>query len=62
MHRQDQSERDRRAGPGGRHPATSRHDNARVERTMAALYAEARRRDIPGRSKMNKAALERALG
>jgi hypothetical protein len=33
----------------------------RGERTMAALYAEARRRDIPGRSKMNKALLERVL-
>ena len=27
----------------------------------SALYAEARRRDIPNRSKMNKAQLERAL-
>lgn len=30
--------------------------------TRAALYAEARRRDIPGRSKMTKAELRRALG
>jgi Family of unknown function (DUF6496) len=29
--------------------------------TRAELYAEARRRDIPGRSRMNKAALQRAL-
>lgn len=27
----------------------------------SALYAEARRRDVPGRSRMNKAQLERAL-
>ena len=31
------------------------------ERTRAELYAEARRREIPGRSHMNKAALVRAL-
>lgn len=30
--------------------------------TRDELYAEARRRDIPGRSKMSKEALERALG
>jgi len=30
-------------------------------KTRAQLYAEARRRNIPNRSKMNKAALERAL-
>ena len=29
--------------------------------SRTALYAEARRRDIPGRSKMNKAQLERAV-
>lgn len=29
--------------------------------TKAELYAEAKKRDIPGRSKMDKAALERAL-
>jgi len=31
------------------------------DRTKAELYAEARRRNVPGRSKMDKAALERAL-
>ena len=31
------------------------------EQTKARLYAEAKRRDIPGRSKMNKQQLERAL-
>ncbi|HKN91270.1 MAG TPA: plasmid stabilization protein [Acidimicrobiia bacterium] len=35
-------------GPGGR--------------TKAQLYNEAKKRNIPGRSKMNKAQLERALG
>ena len=37
---------------------------ARAEdgRTKAALYAAAMKRDIPGRSKMDKAQLERALG
>jgi hypothetical protein len=32
------------------------------ERTKSDLMAEARRRNIPGRSKMDKAELERALG
>jgi hypothetical protein len=31
------------------------------ERTKAELYAEAKRRNIPGRSKMDKAQLQRAL-
>ena len=31
------------------------------DRNHAELYAEAKRRDIPGRSRMNKAQLERAL-
>jgi hypothetical protein len=31
------------------------------EKTKAQLYAEAKRREIPGRSKMNKQQLERAL-
>jgi hypothetical protein len=31
-------------------------------KSRAELYAEARRRDIPNRSKMSKAELERALG
>jgi hypothetical protein len=34
---------------------------ARQEMTRAELYAEAKRRDIPGRSKMSKRELERAL-
>jgi len=31
------------------------------EKTRAELYAEAKKRDIPGRSKMNKRQLEQAL-
>ena len=36
-----------------------RQDDAQL--TRAELYAEAKRRDIPGRSKMSKKELERAL-
>lgn len=47
-----------------RHGATekdrSEHGNSR-EPTRAQLYEEAKRRDISGRSKMNKHELERAL-
>jgi hypothetical protein len=47
-----------------RHGATAegrsgRHDDGQM--TRAELYAEAQRRDIPGRSKMSKRELERAL-
>ena len=40
---------------------TSSHARSGGEPTKAQLYAEARRRDIPGRSKMSKAELERVL-
>jgi Family of unknown function (DUF6496) len=47
-----------------RHGATekdrSEHGNER-KATRAQLYEEAKRREIPGRSKMNKDELERAL-
>jgi hypothetical protein len=36
-------------------------DEAEGTRTKAQLYAEAKKRDIPGRSRMDKAELERAL-
>src|SRR5437868_9272418 len=36
-------------------------DRSEREPTRAQLYEEAKRRDIPGRSKMNKRELERAL-
>ena len=39
----------------------SRHGGSVADRTRAELYAEAKRRDIPGRSRMSKGELERAL-
>ena len=36
--------------------------HAAARDSKAALYAEAKRRDVPGRSKMNKAELQKALG
>jgi hypothetical protein len=45
-------------------PARNRRQRARTEgheQTRQALYAEAARRKIPGRSKMSKAELEKAL-
>ena len=41
------------------HDRDSGHADA--DASKAALYAEAKRRDLPGRSKMSKAELERAL-
>jgi hypothetical protein len=52
-------------GPGSNqrrlngHGASSDVDNGR---TYDELYDEAKRRNIPGRSKMSKTELERALG
>jgi uncharacterized protein DUF6496 len=54
-----------RRGETGQARAEGRGRGARSRaggRTKAELYAEAKRRDIPGRSKMNKQQLERALG
>ena len=48
----------RRATDKSGHRETGKSEDGR---TRAELYAEARRRDIPNRSKMNKAELERAL-
>lgn len=39
----------------------SRSESAASEQTKAELYAETKRRNIPGRSKMDKAQLQRAL-
>ncbi|HEX2546326.1 MAG TPA: plasmid stabilization protein [Ramlibacter sp.] len=47
----------RSAGKSG----SSRASASSGERTRAQLYEEAKRRDISGRSAMNKAQLERAL-
>jgi hypothetical protein len=41
---------------------TARHRRAGKEPTKAELMAEARRRDLPGRSRMDKAELRHALG
>ncbi|MGE5269010.1 MAG: DUF6496 domain-containing protein [Thiohalocapsa sp.] len=43
------------------HASRRSHDGRADGPTKAELYAEARRRDIQGRSKMDKAELERAL-
>jgi hypothetical protein len=42
--------------------ATSSGRRRGGERTRAELYREARRKNLPGRSKMSKAELARALG
>ena len=39
----------------------TREGRSAPDRNRAELYAEAKKRDIPGRSKMNKAQLEKAL-
>jgi hypothetical protein len=41
--------------------AKSTNAKSRQQKTKSELYAEARKRDIPGRSKMNKQQLEHAL-
>jgi hypothetical protein len=45
----------------GRHSRGHRSSAKSDGKTRDELYAEARRKDIPGRSKMSKAELERAL-
>jgi hypothetical protein len=51
-----------RKGETGKDAAEGRGSkNGGGEKTKADLYAEARKRDIPGRSKMDKGELERAL-
>jgi hypothetical protein len=57
----------RPAKGSARRTARQRRSTGRVsrrseERTRDELYEEAKRRDVPGRSKMTKAQLERALG
>jgi hypothetical protein len=49
------AERNERRGETGR-------DVAERKRTRTDLYAEAKRQDIPGRSRMSQAQLERVLG
>ena len=45
----------------GRTGQQEREGEGALSRNRSELYAEARKRDIPGRSKMSKAQLERAL-
>lgn len=44
-----------------RNRARTKKESDAEETTKAALYAEARKRDVPGRSTMTKAQLARAL-
>ena len=48
--------------PTTRRNTARRASSSRGERTKAELYAEAKRRNLRGRSKMDKAELQRALG
>src|ERR1051325_7194703 len=57
--RRGETYRDEAEGRKG-HAKTSR-SRSRGEKTKAELYAEAKRRNIHGRSKMDKGELERAL-
>jgi len=53
-----------RGGSSGRRSGGSSRSTSRASgtgRTKEQLYAEARRLDIPGRSKMNKGELQRAV-
>ena len=68
--RHGETYRDEAEGQNSRRRSASRRTAARRtssrarngERTKAELYAEAKRRNIRGRSKMDKAELQRALG
>lgn len=57
--RRGETYRDEAEGKSGRGKSAGSRDNS--EKTKADLYEEAKKRDIPGRSKMNKQQLERAL-
>ena len=49
-------------GTASRGGAARRSSGHTAEKTKAQLYAEAKRRNIPGRSKMSKGELEKAIG
>ena len=51
--------RERKGATGGKRASGSKGGDGA---TRASFYAEAQRREIPGRSRMSKAELERALG
>ncbi len=55
------NERRDETGQAAARGRSRRSGRDRQDRTHAELYVEARRRKIPGRSHMNKAALARAL-
>lgn len=50
-----------RRGETYRDEAEGRRGRSRSDKTKTELYAEAKRRNIPGRSKMDKGELQRAL-
>ncbi len=60
---QDEKEGHRATQQSYRRATAKSSDNKKqkTDKTRTELYAEARRRDIPNRSKMNKAELEQAL-
>jgi hypothetical protein len=49
-------------GKQGAAVARRKRTGGRTPKTRAELYEEAKRRDLPGRSKMGRAELARALG
>jgi hypothetical protein len=57
--RRGETYRDEAEGHSGRGKSAKGRNGG--EKTKADLYEEAKKRDIPGRSKMNKQQLERAL-
>ena len=59
--RRGETYRDEAEGPRGRTTSRRGRTGTGAGETKAQLYAEARRRDIPGRSKMDKGELQRAL-
>lgn len=61
-HNLRRTKRKERRGETGQAAVEGRRRTARRRgKTRSELYQEARRRDVPGRSKMNKQQLERAL-
>ena len=61
--RKGETARDQAEGKGHRKSGVNKSSaqTGGGERTKSELYAEAKKRDIPGRSKMDRAQLERAL-
>lgn len=60
--RRGETYRDEAEGRGGSSRSTASHRREGAgDKTKSELYAEAKRRDIAGRSKMNKEQLEHAL-